>query len=320
MRFQCLQQVISSSCRILVLAALCALCVPLRGQSVTTSSKATGASSAQRQQGSTLTVALVGERPLVAANRKKHVDLLAITTHTLGLDVHDFTTNAQVLEEIARESAPVISLKPTIVIVFAGAADEKLGTDDDRQQDWLKSIVNSFTSVATRVYIVPSSPSIGTLTAANLRLAASSTGATFIETGSQISGKPYEEAFQAIRGAEQNPAPTATPATLTERLPQPRLALPPLDETTQSQSSEPKGIFVAPTPASPDELVHKPATGAEQKAADAETTGRRTVTKRGAEAEPAIIPMKPLPALKSFSPKRPVPRKNTDKKAPEMAR
>lgn len=356
--------------RMLWVAGVCALAGAVQGQVATTGTVTTLAvttatvSTTSATQAATKpaaatkgTIALIGERPLNVdkAKGKKHVDIVPLATAALGSSIVDLTTGGLTLDEMLKDIQPVMNAKPTVVVLFAGAADEKSATSDDAQQYALKAMATSLMRNGSRVYVVPSSPALSTLTAANLRIGATSAKASFIETGGEIAGTPYEEALAAIRKAEENPQPIETPAAVVQKTATPvpapasqvtpssaaaaavtpsQTTLPPLGETTgtarvetakdKKEPSRSGGVFSSPTPARGDDLANQSVGGENEKpkAKDEPTTvtGRQTVSKRGSEAEPAIINMRPLPALKNFEPKRPVMRKDTDRKAPDVAR
>lgn len=331
---------------VLMVTGLCALCAAVNGESATSGTveaKAAETTATAKVAAATgqVTVALIGEKPVIAGKGKKQHPDVAGMARLLGGKVVDFTEPNQTLEETAKGLATAAGSRPDIAVLFAGAGDEKAGTKDQSQQKALKTIVGSLAGAGVRVYVVPSSPALGPLTTSNLRLS-SGGQATFIETGSQIAGRPYEEAIESISRAEKNPKPAATPMPVVtatpaataaraarastpvppvERAPQPRLAIPPLEETTPvaaKPGKEPSKVFAAPTPAKSEDLVLSKTPVVNE--TESQTTSSRFVTKRGPEAVPMTINMRPPPALKTFSPVKPVPRNDVNKKAPELAR
>jgi hypothetical protein len=282
---------------------------------------------------------------MTAGKNKKAVDIVGITTASLGGIVSNHTAANQTADQMLKGVQPIASAKPKVAIVFAGAADEKAATSDDAVQYSIKALASSLQAAGARVYVEPSSPDLSTLMTANLRIGASSANATFIEPGSEIEGAPYRTALAEIVKLELNPAPAAapTPAPTPSATPTPKVKvtktpaaapspspaetpriqteLPSVDTgTSMTHTPEPKrGVFAAPTPAKAEDLITARETP-KPKADEENTSGPRRVTKRGPEAEPATINMRPPPALKQFSPQKPVPRKNTDKKAPDLSR
>jgi hypothetical protein len=318
----------------------CAVCAAVQGQ-VATSGTAVQKSAAPGSPATTYTIVLVGETPggTGAKGKKQHADIMEITTRTLGGRVHDFTSAGQTLETALKGMQPVLAARPQVAIVFGGAADEKAGTPDEQQQYSVKAIITSLKGAGARIYLVPSSPALATMTGANLRLAAEPQ-ATFIETGSDIAGRPYEDALEAIALAEQNPkaaaTPTPAPSPVATETPRPKpqgtrapgtstelqTSMPSLETTggtavSPTPAEKPHGVFSAPTPAKAEDLISRPTPKPVKE--EEETTTPRLVTKRGSDAQ-ATINMRPPPALKNFSPQKPVPRKDTDKKAPDVAR
>lgn len=296
----------------------------------------------------TRTVALVGESVMRKSGRtEREADLTTAAVTELGGRILRFQNGKIPVAEMSTATQMVVKENPDIVIIFAGQGDAEAGTQDEKLQSATKKLAETFVQAGSRVYIAPSDPNLSTAVSANLRMGASQANVSYVDTGSEVAGRAYEDVFATIRRAEDNPAailtPQPTPAAKLDALPPPAdaattsvAATVEPDATTLTATPAPKpGIFSAPTPAALETLL--PGQADEEKrpsmAEETEATpagpkrgrpeagaGRSTVTRRGVEAEPETIEMRPPPALKPFEPQRPVPRKDVEKKAPAVSR
>jgi hypothetical protein len=162
-------------------------------------------------------ILLVGERafwgdPVVTPTAGEMVES---ATSILKGSVESMCERGQTVAALEKKIDSITKDKPTMVIVFAGAADQKAETDDDTVVKTLTAIATKIKEAGIDVYLIPSSPSISAGTSADLRLAATAAGATYIEPGNEIDGRPYEEAFEnvvtAMKTPSADPEPKPTP-------------------------------------------------------------------------------------------------------------
>lgn len=165
-------------------------------------------------------IVLVGERPVLERTPGKQastVDIAAEVKTVFGVDPEDRTTTGELVADTLKKADEVAQTKPDIVIVFNGHADGAKGTSDDDHMQALNLLGQKLMEAGATVYFVPSSPALRAATAANLRISASMTNVTFVETGTEYGGQPYKEALQAVRRAEElhavsgKPEPTTAP-------------------------------------------------------------------------------------------------------------
>lgn len=289
----------------------------------------------------TQTVLLLGEKVSVesaASEKGPFPDLVGYTTSTLGGRVTDKTRHGALISAVADEAAGLFDTQPDIVIVFTGYADGKANTADDVQLDALKKIITGATQKGARVILVPSSTEVGAMVSANMRIAASDFGASFVPMGTEVSGRPFDEAFEGIKlelAGEEPEAEAATaksnPTSVTikgGKLQEPTVEAVNTDEYKQRQVSLQQELNRVAGQA--DEL--EPISTTDTELADEkvyEDTGTTathtgypdggTLTKRGPEARESIN-MRPLPAVKAFRPQIPVPRVEIHMKEPGLSR
>lgn len=275
-------------------------------------------------------ILLIGEAVSVPGRTKHPVlqNIAEITTAALGGTVIDQTQQSATLGDLVKTVETALSVKPEIVLILAGNGDETSGTSSQAQQNNLTSLGNAFASTRARVFVIPSSLSISASTSANLRIAASGAQITFIEPGPEFEGKPYQHALEEIRKS-LNEAPVTTDSSQPVR-PEEQSAptgsagsnLTPELKAARKVSPPKHGIFTAPTPASVEAEVSRPATApvTENQKKEETVPFQRQVTKRGAEAKPETIWTKPLSPLKSFSPRKSASREEVNRKSPELSR
>jgi hypothetical protein len=136
------------------------------------------------------------------------------------MKVVDLTIEKETAAALAKRVERALREKPDVVIVFTGSADEKAGTRDEAVIKALSPVVKGLSKECPSVFLVPSSTSLGAAASANLRIAATETGTTFVEPGTEIGGRPYEDALAEVRRqlteARLAPAPTPKPAKATQ--------------------------------------------------------------------------------------------------------
>lgn len=281
------------------------------------------------------TLLLLGETvTLEEGKNRKPVQLDRITTEILGGRVVDFTAPGASLTSISLRMAEVQNIKPTVVLLFAGGADSEAQVSDNDQRNQLTNLAKTLTAAGARVYVIPSALNLDTMVVANLRIASTAAGATYVDAGSDMGGRPYEEALEEVRSLESK-APVPSPervlapeSTGSQQQEATETSLPPLTDGTASgdETTTTQGVFSPPRRATAEKLVAsqvgEDGTGDRKQKAAGDTnttTSPRLVTKRGIDASETIR-MKPMPALKAFNPKRPVPRRDVDRKSPELAR
>ena len=203
---------------------------------------------------------MIGERPQVTSdsNKPEWLDIAPLAAGLLGSEISDQTTKSGQLATATLEYAKAMApWKPKTVVVFTGSADQKAATPEEQHTATLQSIVKVLSDAGAAVYIVPSTPSLRAGVSFNLRKAANESGATYIETGTEIMGKPFDEVFTEVHKAEDAR----------------------LHENTMPAAFQPAQPIVAQ---------------------QADSSG--TVVQAGPAATPALIYMRPAPALKAIDP------------------
>lgn len=315
----------------------------------TLSAEEEAAATAKADAGDTQTVVLMGERVSVKdpeSAKGPFPNLVDFTTATLGGRVVDLTAYGQRVKDTEGLVERAVERRPDVVVIFTGFADEraetdaKAGSSAEQVQPTLKRIVAGLKKGGVkRVALVPASTEVGALSSANLRLAATDTGAVFVPMGTEVGGQPLQDAFNSLRRelsgepeAEVTVVPVVTSSTVVgtgagsvvgAKLP--AVAKPDFDRekaTLQQELNRIAGQVDMPTTETRADL--KVTTGAVGTAVEAEVTSGTypaggTLTKRGKEAQENIN-MRPLPAVKAFRPQIPVPRNEIDKKEPGLSR
>lgn len=318
--------------------AVCLLSAPICGQTAsiqttasldrqtTTTSTGTLAGDAEATQ----TVLLLGEIPEIEEGRdRKKVLLSGMSGSLLGGRVVDMTSKDASLTSVSDQLADAAAVDPDIVLLIAGAAEAEAKTTDQEQQELITRIASTLSDKGARVYVLPADLNLDTLIVANLRIAGSSAGAQYVEPGSEMTGRPYEQALEEIRNLEQDAQRTPTVPKNQVATPEVEMetTLPPIQPGAEgAREIEPTpGIFSPPRRASTDSLVSSgvgedgmtTSTFSEESSASSENP--RIITKRGAQATETLR-MRPMPALKPFEPKRPVPRLDVERKEPGLSR
>ena len=144
---------------------------------------------------------LLGERPAWAPDGQPFVAAAMATTCSaiLGMDVVDMTVPAETVAQAVARTESIWKEKPNVVILFAGGADEKAGTNDDGLRDSLKKLGLSLAQGKVAGFVVPSSTALRAGTSGILRVGATGASLTYVETGATLRGEPYEEAMGEIR-------------------------------------------------------------------------------------------------------------------------
>ena len=197
-------------------------------------------------------VVLMGERPVLeraSGKQASTVDIAAEVKAVLGVDAEDKTTTGELVADTLSKADEVVRLRPDLVIVFNGHADGAKGTSDDDHMQALNLLGQKLMQGGATVYFVPSSPALRAATAANLRISASMTNVTFVETGTEYAGQPYAEALQAVRRAEElhamagKPEPTTAPVQV---LAPGQVTPPPTGGTVQMDPSQATVVKMRP--------------------------------------------------------------------------
>lgn len=272
-------------------------------------------------------------------------DLMGAATALLGSDVTDFTATDITLEQTADAVKLETQVHTDVALIFAGYADEKKNLSDKAIKQALQEIADGLKkrNPKMRMFVVPSATYMGTMTGANLRLAAQDAGMTFIPLGTEVGGEPFRDAMREI-AAELNPAAKdarADQPAAPEQPEQPEQELSPLQQTPPPpEKPAPISTPAVSAPAtlrSPGQadlktelqriagetddqpVAQTTATAAETTSTELQIPPGGQVVKRGKEAQQEVN-MKPLPALKAFEPQIPVPRVQVEKKEPALSR
>ncbi|GIX43917.1 MAG: hypothetical protein KatS3mg130_0325 [Candidatus Sumerlaea sp.] len=210
------------------------------------------------QEGSTspLTVVLLGEKPRVREGARVTVltQIAQQTSSILNARVVDMTVEKESAQATANRAAEALAAKPSAVIIFSGFADEAAGIADESVRKDLVAAARTFGKHDIPVFLVPSSTALGAAVSANLRLAAEESAATYVEPGTEIGGKPYEEALAEI-AKKLAPAPTVAESSVLA--PPVKLASEPPSAQTSGSVQVVKGaavqtpatIYMVPPPA-----------------------------------------------------------------------
>jgi hypothetical protein len=221
-------------------------------------------------------------------------DVPSKTSALLKAKVENQLESGVKVGDLAGKIDGIISSKPNAVLLFLGAADEKAGTKDETVIETLAAAAKKLSDSGVRVFIVPSSASLGAAAGANLAVAAEKAGATFIEPGNLIDRRPFDEAFEAIARAMQEPAKTPVPL---------KVATPEGGKAPEETSAKTATPF-EPAPSAGQTSTTVAAT-------DAGTTS----TARVEGGAPTTIYMRSPLTPKQFDPKsRPVSKKHAPKK------
>lgn len=341
---------------------------PLTADTVTTAAETTvaatsapAATPARDDSDTTHAITLLGEKSGLnpESPRKGPLpDLMGAATAVLGSDVTDFTATNITLEKTAEAVKLPTQVQTDVAVIFAGYSDEKTDVSEDAMKQSLRDIASALKkrNPKMRVFLVPSATYVGTLTGANLRLAAQDAGMTFIPLGTEVGGEPFREAMREI-ASELDPAAkdanAARPVATEPTDNRPEQTLSPLQQMPQPPE-KPAALStpVVPAQAAPlssgqadlknelqriagqdDDAPVALTTGTDGgNTTDSETVsldGQTTdglqippggqVVKRGKEAHQEVN-MKPLPALRAFEPQIPVPRIQIEKKEPALSR
>lgn len=253
----------------------------------------------------TRTVLLLGERVQWSAGSGKGKapaeNIAAKAGAILGARIVDETSASETVAQTLSHAQKLGAVKANAIIVFTGAADEKAQTPESAHVDGLTSLSHVLRKSGAPVFVIPSSPSINAGTSANLRITATISNMTFIEPGTEISGRPYEEALEQVQQAELRAATAhAKPTPLPQRLMPEAPAASSVSEASLSSNTAPLAVQ-PPVP-------------------DNSTTGAQLV-KTGAPQEPVTGYIKPAPPLKRFDPREEVKRrKQKNAKKPAFER
>jgi hypothetical protein len=239
---------------------------------------------------------LVGERVTWFTDGRKSEpkEILAAASAALDMEVDDQTEFREKAADTAKRLEGLLKSKPDAVIILTGAADERAKSKEDEVAAPLRDAARKASAAGARVYLVPSSPKLSASMVAGLRAAVAAGSAEFVDTGTEIGGTPYFDAFAEIRKMREAAAAVAETKTLAPPAETPvvsgELQVPSVDETPS---------VGAPVAAAPD------------------IASTRTIV-AGPAATPAIVRMVPPPALKSVDPKTqilaPKRKKGADKK------
>lgn len=131
---------------------------------------------------------------------------------TLGMKVRNLTKLDEPLTATVTRMPEITRENPNLVILFSDAAAP--GAPEDTVRKSLNQFARDLQGNGIKVYFVPSSPSIEALASAQLRIAASDVGATYIEPGIEASSEPFREALSEIRRAYQTS--THAPAVVSQ--------------------------------------------------------------------------------------------------------
>lgn len=172
----------------------------------------------------TQTAVLLGERvewAIGARHQPAPADVLSTASSILGMKVLDLTISGEKLDDTAKRIDAVASMRPTVVILFTGQADEKAHSTEDSLRPALLSLSGVMMRAGARVFVAPSSTSLAADTMGTLRFVTQSANVEFVDLGTQIKGKPVEEALHKISkklnspverpGAVQLATPAAEP-------------------------------------------------------------------------------------------------------------
>ena len=274
-------------------------------------------------------IALLGESIAEEgdADKKHVVDFVKLVSRLGGVPA-DFTAKQATLKDMVPTAPSAAGHNPTVAIIFTGRSDQKNKTPDNEQQDALTAIIEPLKNVGCRIYVVPSDAALGASVISNLRLACTKEGATFVEPGSETSGKPYEFAMSQIAEYESKGVPATVEhakETAPRVTPIPEPALTAAPSTTGPAELLATRSTARIMPVTPEQLVSEPI--ALEKEEPTEPSSKET-TKGKSNSPIQYVPgqkkvdvkMNSLPALKGFSPKDPVDRRNVDVKAPALAR
>ncbi len=148
------------------------------------------------------------------SKRVKPADNLAAASAAVEMQLEDATKAGEKVKDAASRTDAVVAAKPDAVILFTGAADEKANTKDEEFTPALSGLIRRFTGAGIAVFVIPSSPGVGASMIANLRIAATGAGAAFVETGTEIGGRPYFDALGEVKKLGEAATITATTRAL----------------------------------------------------------------------------------------------------------
>lgn len=278
-------------------------------------------------------VVLIGEIGEISPNEKNRVyaDLGALVKEILSDSVKDLTTTESLVGDLKNQVDEVKLEDADVLIISIGRADFAAKTEEAVLQNELKNFVSNVKSEKLKVFIIPSSPSLGAIFTSGLRTVAGESSAEFIPLGMEAGGKPFHESLEEIgviisapKSPQNDSSETHPLSSITHR--------PIVDEEISRMAGQTDDL---PTTAILEIPEGEPTVDFSGKKTDAPkgktytadtkldteqtSDGKRILRKTGAEAYETIN-MRPLPALKSYKPTIPVPRTNIRVKEPELSR